>query len=183
MKKIVLLLLLLCLTGCLGAESAKPDAELERQIFIGEARAEGVEVDFGEDGSIRSLDSAEGKYRQSSEDGSWTFTGRDGTQAQGGGFDWPDNEFTRRIPRPDFDFLSPTQTRDTFNVSFPDADVAQLRAYVRKLLAMGFTVKPQIQDQTVMGMVIYNYTAKDAAGYEVSVFSVRGMTGLNLKKP
>ena len=105
-----------------------------------------------------------------------------GADMQAGG-DWPDNEYTRRIPRPDFHVNSVTQAENAFNISFGETEVAQLRAYVRKLRAAGFTIDPRIEDQTSLGIVAYSYTAKDAAGYEVNIYSAGGTRGLTLKKP
>jgi hypothetical protein len=107
----------------------------------------------------------------------------DGTiQAQLGG-DWPDNEFTKLLPKPDFALNVAADSGDAFTVAFVDATVDQLKEYVEKVKSAGFTVDAETEESEVMGMSIYNYTAQNAAGYSIMVFSVAGSVGMTIEKP
>jgi predicted secreted protein len=97
------------------------------------------------------------------------------------GGDWPDNEFTRILPKPDFAVSFAQEINDGFTVMF-SANIDQLKAYVEQVKAAGFTVGAYTQDTEIMGMAIYSYNAKNADGFEVNVYSTSGASGLNVFK-
>ena len=106
----------------------------------------------------------------------------DGTTGQYGG-SWPENEFTKIIPKPDFELTAATTSDREFTVVFVGATTEQIRGYVEKLKAAGFTSDTETEDNEIFGMFIYNFSATNAAGYKVSVFSAVGLSGLSLEKP
>ena len=112
-------------------------------------------------------------------DGTWSF-GEDGTLQMGG--DWPDNEFTKQVPKPDFAISLAGGEGGSFGITFIDASIEQIKAYVEQVKAAGFTINPQTEDMEAGGMVIYSFTAQNADGYTVTVFSASGMTGMSIEK-
>ena len=67
--------------------------DISRQEIIDAAKAEGMEVTFGDDGSMTIVD-ADGSVFVQNPDGSWTEKDEDGSVSQLGG-SWPSNEFTK----------------------------------------------------------------------------------------
>ncbi len=156
--------------------------EATKQAMIAEGAENGMEVSFGDDGSMTVVDKATGESVTQKPDGTWVVKGADGSEGQFGG-DWPENEFTKLLPKPDVELTAAATNEDEFAVLFKNVTVDQVRAYAEKVKAAGFTVDPEVQDQDFMGMVIYTYTAKNAAGYEVVITFAAGASGLTLIKP
>ena len=46
----------------------------------------------------------------------------------------------------------------------------------------GFTVGAEVEDQELMGMVVYTYSASTAAGYQIELYSAAGISGLTIRK-
>ncbi len=160
----------------------KQDAATKAEI-IAAGKADGVDVSFGADGSMSVYDPATGETVTQNPDGTWTIKGGDGSESQVGG-NWPDNEFTRLLPKPPFTITLASTNEDEFGVMFDGATtVEQVKAYAEELKAKGFTVDAETTDMDTMGMVIYSYTAKNADGYEVNVFHTMGSVGLSLLRP
>jgi hypothetical protein len=152
-----------------------------RQQMIDEAKAEGGDLEFKSDGSVVYTDPDGSKVIQNA-DGTWTWEDENGGQGQMGG-NWPDNEFTKLLPKPDF-ALTAANTSDTeFSVAFTGVTVEQVKAYAEQVKSKGFTVNPNEQDQDIMGIVVYTYNAKNADGYTVEVTFAAGTTGMTLRKP
>ncbi len=156
--------------------------ETTKAQLIAEAKKDGVDLSFGSDGSMTVVDPDSGETVVQRPDGTWAVKGSDGSEGQLGG-NWPENEFTKLLPKPDFDLLAATTTEDTFSVGFQNVTVSQIRDYVEKVKAKGFTVDPELTDQEMMGMVIYNYTAKNSSGYTVNVAFTAGISSILLEKP
>ncbi len=56
-------------------------------------------------------------------------------------------------------------------------DVSYCKIYVEKVMAAGFNIDAETNDESVFGMTIYSYTAKNAAGYTITVgFAVAAST-------
>jgi hypothetical protein len=170
------------LAGAIGGTGKLSEYDAAtRQAMIDAAKAEGGNLEFKSDGSVVYTDKDGSKSIQNA-DGTWTYEGADGEVGQYGG-DWPENEFTKLLPKPDFALTAASTNANGFTVAFTNVTAAQLKAYVEQVKAKGFTVDAETEDQEVMGIVIYSYTAKNADGYEVGVFSTQGTSGLTLKKP
>ena len=88
------------------------------------------------------------------------------------GGEWPDDEHTRRLPKPDMPLASAVvnQRDQTFTAMFkPDAedrhrDVVAMKAYAEKLKARGFTITPK-ESEKPGARGYYAYRAKNNAGY------------------
>jgi hypothetical protein len=170
------------LAGVIGGTGKLSELDAAtRQKMIDEARAAGGDLEFKADGSVV-YTAPDGTKTIQNPDGTWVWEDENGGQGQMGG-NWPDNEFTKLLPKPDFALTAANTTADDFTVAFTGVTVEQLKAYVEQVKAKGFTVDAETEDQEVMGMVIYSYNAKNANGYEVSVVSAQGTAGLTVTKP
>ena len=151
-----------------------------RQEIIDSAKADGYDVSFGDDGSMTVTD-ADGLVFVQKPDGTWTMQGENGQSTQLGG-NWPDNEFTRLLPKPDFALAGASASNDGFSAAFQSVAVEQVRAYAEKVKAKGFTVDAEEVDQNVYGVVIYTYTAYNASGYCVEISFASGTCGITISK-
>ena len=154
--------------------------EATKQAIIADAKKDGVDVSFGTDGSMTVVDT-DGTTMVQKPDGTWVVKDADGGEGQIGG-DWPDNEFTKLIPKPDFELFAANTETDSFSVAFTSATIEQIRAYAAKVKAAGFNINEEVEDQEVMGMVIYSFTAENADGYTVEITSANGTSSLSISK-
>jgi uncharacterized protein YxeA len=170
------------LAGAIGGTGKLSDFDAAtRQKMIDEARAEGGDLEFKADGSVVYTDPDGGKVIQKA-DGTWVWENENGNQGQMGG-DWPDNEFTKLLPKPDFALTAANTSSNDFSVAFTGVTVEQVKDYVEQVKAKGFTVNPDLQDENMMGIVVYTYEAKNADGYKVTITFAAGTTGLEIRKP
>ncbi len=156
--------------------------EATKQQIIADGKADGYHISFGRDGSMTIVDTNGGDTIIQNPDGTWTIKSDDGTIGQYGG-NWPENEFTKLLPKPDMELLAATTNEQEFTVGFLNASLDQVKAYVEKVKAKGFTEDAQINDQKFGDMVIYSYIAKNADGYTVTVNFAMGTSAVLLEKP
>ncbi len=156
--------------------------EATKQQIINDAKADGYEVSFGADGSMTVVDTESGETMIQKPDGTWVIKGDDGSEGQFGG-EWPENEFTKLLPKPDFTLMAATTSESKFTVAFQNATIEQIRAYVEEVKTAGFTIDATTEDQSVMGIIIYSYVAKNADGYIVSVACSAGVSTIEIEKP
>ena len=154
--------------------------EATKQAIIADAKKDGVDVSFGTDGSMTVVDT-DGTTMVQKPDGTWTIKDAEGNEGQVGG-DWPDNEFTKLVPKPDFELYAASGDDTFFTVAFTNATIEGIRAYAEKLKAAGFNINEEVEDQEVMGMVIYSFTAENADGYTVEITSANGTSALTISK-
>ena len=154
--------------------------EATKQAIIADAKKDGVDVSFGADGSMTVVDT-DGTTMVQKPDGTWTIKDSEGNEGQVGG-DWPDNEFTKLIPKPDFELFAANTETDSFSVAFTSATIEQIKDYAAKVKAAGFNINEEVEDQEVMGMVIYSFTAENADGYTVEITSANGTSALTISK-
>ena len=154
--------------------------EATKQAIIADAKKDGVDVSFGTDGSMTVVDT-DGTTMVQKPDGTWVVKDEDGGEGQIGG-DWPDNEFTKLIPKPDFELFAANTEIDSFSVAFMSATIEQIKDYAAKVQAAGFNINEEVEDQEVMGMVIYSFTAENADGYTVEITSANGTSSLSISK-
>ena len=154
--------------------------EASKQQIISDLESEGYDVSFGTDGSMTIVD-PDGTTMVQKPDGTWVVKDDEGGEGQLGG-DWPDNEFTKLIPKPDFELFAANTETDSFSVAFTSATVEQIRDYVTKVKAAGFNIDEEVEDQEMMGMVIYSFTAENADGYTVEITSANGTSALTISK-
>ena len=154
--------------------------EASKQQIISDLAKDGYEASFGADGSMTIVD-PDGTTMVQKPDGTWVVKDEDGGEGQIGG-DWPDNEFTKLIPKPDFELFAANTETDSFSVAFTSATIEQIRAYAAKVKAAGFNINEEVEDQEVMGMVIYSFTAENADGYTIEITSANGTSSITISK-
>jgi len=98
---------------------------------------------------------------------------------------WPDNEFTRQLPKPDFTAAVAEETDDHYYAIYFNIDLDQYKAYLEQLKAAGFTegarerigreTDPKTGDNANGPISAFDYRAKNADGYEVR-FEFKGGT-------
>jgi len=146
--------------------------EATKQAIIDDAAKDGLTVTFGSDGSM-TITESDGSVITQNPDGSWKYEDASGGEVEFGD-DWPENEYTKKLPKPDFE-ISYTSVDDSgFTVVSESATVDELRTYVEKLKKAGFNVDPEVQDMEVYGIVVYTYWANNAAGDRVEVAYASG---------
>ncbi len=155
--------------------------EATKHAMIAAAQEDGGNLEFKADGSAVYTD-AEGNQQIQNPDGSWTMKNADGGEAHYSN-EWPENEFTKLLPKPDFTVAAASSEEDSFGAAFSGATIEQVKAYVEQIKAAGFTVNPDTQDQEVMGMAIYTYWAENTDGYSVEVAFASGTVSLSMNKP
>jgi uncharacterized protein YxeA len=151
-----------------------------RQRIIDAAKADGFDVSFGADSSMTVKDK-DGTVFVQKPDGTWTMQGKDGQTAQLGG-DWPDNEFTRLVPKPGFKLAGASSSDDGFSAAFQSVNADQVKAYAEQVKASGFTVDAEEVDQNVYGVIVYTYSAYNADGYRVEVTFASDTAGITINK-
>ena len=154
--------------------------EASKQQIISDLAKDGYKASFGADGSMTIVD-PDGTTMVQKADGTWVVKDEDGGEGQIGG-DWPDNEFTKLIPKPDFELFAANTETDSFSVAFTSATIEQIKDYAAKVKAAGFNINEEVEDQEVMGMVIYSFTAENADGYTVEITSANGTSALTISK-
>lgn len=151
-----------------------------KEKIVSEAKKNGYDVSFGSDGSM-TVKSKDGDEVVQNSDGTWTFKNKDGSASQLGG-NWPDNEFTKLVPKPDFKLAGAAISGDEFSAGFVSVNADQVKAYAEKVKAGGFNVDPEENDQNVMGIVLYSYSARNSAGYKVEITFASGVSGIKISK-
>jgi len=154
--------------------------EASKQQIISDLAKDGYEASFGADGSMTVVN-PDGTTVVQKPDGTWVIKDEDGGEGQLGG-DWPDNEFTKLVPKPDFELFAANTETDSFSVAFMSATIEQIKDYAAKVKAAGFNINEEVEDQEVMGMVIYSFTAENADGYTVEITSANGTSSLSISK-
>ena len=152
-----------------------------KQAFIAEGARQGLDISFGADGSTTIVDTTDGTTLIQKPDGNWVFSDGQGGEGQIGG-NWPDNEYTKLVPKPSFELYAAVIEGETFSVMFTNATIEQIKAYAEQVKAAGFNLNEELTDENVMGMVIYSFAAENADGYSIEVFSASGTTGLRISK-
>lgn len=155
--------------------------EESKQAFIAQGAAQGLDISFGADGSMTIVDSSDGSTTIQKPDGTWVVSDGKGGEGQLGG-NWPDNEYTKLVPKPNFELQGAYVDGEMFSVLFVNVTMEQIKAYVEQVKAAGFNLNEELTDENVMGMVIYSFAAENADGYSVEVFSASGTTGLRISK-
>lgn len=153
-----------------------------KQAILDAAKEDGYDASFGADGSLTIKDPETGETYVQKSDGTWTYQDAEGGEAQIGG-DWPDNDFTKLLPKPDFEVSAANTDSEMFSAMFSGVTVEQIKEYAEMVKAAGFTVDPQTEDQDVMGMVMFTYTASNADGYTVNVYFAANTSSVTLEKP
>lgn len=153
----------------------------EVQEMVNEELKEiGITVEVKEDGSTK-VGTEMGIEVTQKEDGSWNVEATEGEIEELDG-NWPENNFTKQVPKPDFQPTAANTQEKSFSVAFVDAKVEDIRNYVEELKNVGFTVNVENKDVEVFGVVAYSYKASNEAGYRVEVTYAQDMCGLIITK-
>ena len=155
----------------------------QQEAMKAEAAKEGTIIEFKSDGSTI-FTSKDGAVAVQHPDGRMTYKDTDGNEGNiGTGAVWPDNALTRLVPKPDMTLAATNMEGDTaFAALFAEPTMEQLRAYVQKLKAAGFSKEATLEEQEAMGMKIFSYSASNSDGVKVELFSAMGTSGMNLVK-
>ncbi len=154
----------------------------EKAALIEQAKLSGMTVTFNADSSTTFVGS-DGSVTTQNADGTWVYSDESGSTTTQFGGQWPDNEFTRLVPKPDFgELLGAITGEDSFYVSFIETNLDQVRSYIEKVKAKGFTVNAESVDEAAMGIAVVSYTAWNAAGYKITVASAMGVNGITISK-
>ena len=94
------------------------------------------------------------------------------------GAEWPDNEFTKLVPKPDLNLLTVSEEDGEFTAAFTGATIEQIRAYAEKLKSAGFNNDAEVQDEEIMGMAIYTFSASDSKNHNVKLSYTAGTATL-----
>ncbi len=152
-----------------------------QQAIIDAAEKEGMEVSFAPDGSMTVTDK-DGSVTVQKPDGTWVVKDADGTEGQLGG-NWPDNEFTKLLPKPEFELLGASTDENSFTVAFLNVSAEQVREYAQQVKEKGFDIDAATEDETVMGITVFTYTAKNSEGYTVEISFAMSTSGITVTKP
>lgn len=98
------------------------------------------------------------------------------------GSKWPDNEFTKLIPKPNFEVSLSYAEGDRCGIQFANLTAEDLRAYAEQLKSAGFTVDAETTDEEQFGTWVYTYSASNANGVEVELSGVAGSSSLIISK-
>ncbi len=157
----------------------KKSEEVKNDI-IEAGKSMGIDVSFDSEGKM-TIDDGKGTIVRQNTDGSWMVKDANGSWAQLGG-EWPDNEFTRQVPKPEFTLVGAALDNDNFAVAFNNVTLEQIKAYAEKIKDSGFNLNVDVQDKTVLGVTMYTFEADNAAGYHVTIKIVSGVSGLTISK-
>jgi len=94
---------------------------------------------------------------------------------------WPENEFTKQVPKPKFEIGLGTVTEEGY-VVLCGATIPELKDYVKDLQKAGFTKDADTTDTAAMGFTVYNYTANNGKGYYVEIGNAMGMSTISITK-
>lgn len=153
----------------------------EVQNMVNEELKEvGMTVEIKKDGSTK-IQTETGIGVTQREDGSLEIEATEGEIEQLDG-NWPKNDFTKQVPKPDFQPTAANTQEKSFSVAFVDAKVEDIRNYVEELKNAGFTVNATNKDVEVFGVVAYAYTASNGNGYKVEVTYAQDMCGMTITR-
>jgi hypothetical protein len=151
----------------------------EKQAFKEEAAKQGIDVEFGSDGST-TMKYPDGSIVIQKPDGSYSFKTDEGVGEYGN--NWPDNSYTKMIPKPDFAVSMTAADEDEFTVLFSTVTEDQLKAYTEAVKEAGFDKNQQTEDTVLFGTLVYSYTAENDSGYQINIYSTAGICGLSITK-
>jgi hypothetical protein len=95
---------------------------------------------------------------------------------------WPKNEFTQQVPKPDFEVSFGSVSDTEYTALFGNVSTNDLKKYVEKVKRAGFGKNAKTEEQAALGVAVYSYTADNGKGYQVSVATALGMNAIAIKK-
>ncbi|MCL2039932.1 MAG: hypothetical protein FWG85_05840, partial [Bacteroidetes bacterium] len=86
--------------------------------------------------------------------------------------DWPDNEYTKQVPKPDITIYSADDGPNGFNVDFPGSTtIEEIKVYADKVKDAGFNQNIYVEDEDGR----FNFNGFNAAGWRVIVSKAPGV--------
>lgn len=152
--------------------------EEQKQALIADAKADGVDVSFGPDGSMTIVDT-DGSVVVQNPDGTWSVSYGDGVIAQFGDY-WPDNEFTRLIPKPEFALDTVSTDSSEFVAGSFTASLDDAKAYAAKVKAAGFSISVEESEEAFGDISVYGFTASNSTGYNVTIGYTMGVLTIQM---
>jgi hypothetical protein len=146
-----------------------------KQLYIDEARKSGGDIEFKDDGSVV-ITGADGSISIQNPDGTWTYRDTDGGFAQIGG-EWPDNDFTKLVPKPDIVIAATVTENNEFTATFSGATLEQIEAYIEKVKAVGF----EGEYSEAAGMS--GFDGANAQGYNINIIYSEMASVMTISKP
>jgi hypothetical protein len=135
----------------------------QREGAIAAAKAEGGKLEYKADGSAE-YTAPDGSKVTQKPDGTWLWDDESGNDAQAQiGGDWPDNEFTKQIPKPDIAIAATATEGGEFIVTFSGATEDTVKAYIEKVKAAGYN------GELFEGSGMVSFEGANAAGYKVNI--------------
>ncbi|MBQ4568079.1 MAG: hypothetical protein IJA79_08150 [Desulfovibrio sp.] len=154
----------------------------QKEALQAEAAKDGSTIEFNSDGST-TITSKDGSVAVQHPDGTMTYRDAEGNEGRIAGAQWPDNELTRLVPKPDLTVATTNTEGDRiFAALFANPSIEQLRAYAEKVKAAGFSNNVKSEEQVAMGMKLFTFSASNADGVKVEIFSAMGTSGMSLEK-
>jgi len=97
---------------------------------------------------------------------------------------WPNNEFTKQVPKPNFEVSVGSVNETEFVAIGGGATVEQLRAYAKQLERSGFNKDKSVTDESAFGFTTYFYKAHNGRGYEVEIsyVSMMNLNSITIRK-
>ncbi|MGI6499162.1 MAG: DUF6591 domain-containing protein [Oscillospiraceae bacterium] len=96
---------------------------------------------------------------------------------------WPDNEFTRQLPKLSAGTvaMSLTQSR-SFELLASNLSLREAKEYIDRTIEKGFDREAEMKDYTHSDIEAYTYDAKNEAGYQVCLSYSVGLLSISVKK-
>ena len=142
--------------------------EEQRTSLVDYAKTIGVEVSFTEEGTTVFVFAGEnGNVVKQYKDGKVAVSLTEDDASAGLQSDWPQNDYTAKLPVPPFKVVSVSDLGGSFTVTFEAFDKEGAASYTEELKKAGFTVDASVTD---VGDT-YIYTAKNAHGDTVSLYT------------
>jgi len=95
--------------------------------------------------------------------------------------EWPENEFTKQVPRPNFEVGIGTLTEEGYT-AICGASITDLKDYVESLKRAGFNKDADTTDTSAFGFTVYSYSANNGKGYYVDIGNTMGMSSIAITK-
>lgn len=132
--------------------------EAEKQAFAEAAKEEGLEVIFNDDNTTTII-YADGTKATQQKDGTYTIE-NDGYEGQIGG-EWPENDRTKLIPKPEKGVVLTSDLRDgTAMITLGECTVDDATDYASMLIEKGFDTNVK-SDDTMLAEGVFSYRGEN----------------------
>lgn len=96
---------------------------------------------------------------------------------------WPENEFTKQVSKPEFgDLNGAVEIDDEFCISINDVEINEVKSYVEIIQKEGFKENQDVIDKEAIGIEVYSYMADSKDGYSIALEYSVGVCSLTITK-